>query len=585
MPYAVGTTIGHVVLMQRVGRLCQVSLGLVQVHTICVVFLQRSTTEKCNFTESPVNKKIPTMHVVKELLDDDFENYVLATEAKATSELRLEIGALPPLGVPPAATKEQWHARIFHNGLTQDPFRAGSAYLVNGRGDVLHAATDSDGHLATRKVFGLPHLAEAHPDTQFENVSMAVIAPDALVLSDGTGELFVLSGDASNHWTIRFSGSPFGKPTSLTLVEARLENEYFVHGVASQLLFPTSADASGSTYAISAFSINLQSGSVTTTLLYTGGKPLGYASFASATDMLLLVEGPHDLKVSLQQPPPTSSPIVHKRPHSASVDADDVDGPELLKCPRAGIGFDGVHQSPHVPASSLGHATDATSLYDRFVASSTPFSSMETPTRSAPASSAPVPDESARIEIPTPDSILGGYEECDDLDPNATAVLYRYDVASRACLGRLPIDCRRFHFLGASVTPLQTSVTSHVPKKLLFQYDVHGAVFGVGADLMHLELVHEATFQALAYVQASKEQKKYLQFHPSSSLAAIAEFEKRLFVYTGPQGGAGMHRRLHYLEELALKEPTIYGLQFLDAQSLLLLTPSALLRVAIPTSS
>ncbi|EQC35593.1 hypothetical protein SDRG_06881 [Saprolegnia diclina VS20] len=458
-----------------------------------------------------------------------------------------------------------------------------SAYLVNSRGDVLHATTDRDGHLATRKVFGLPHLAEAHPDTQYENASMAAIAPDALVLSDGTGELIVLSGDAISPWSIRFSGSPFGKPTSLTLLEARLENEYFVHGVASQLLFPTSADASGSTYAISAFSINLQSGSVTTTLVYTGGKPLGYASFASATDVLLLVEGPHELKVSLQQPPPTLSPIVHKRPHSDSAD-DDADGPELLKCPRAGIGFDGVHQSPHVPASSLGHATDATSLYDRFVTSSTPFSSMETPTSSAPAS-APVPDESARIEIPTPDSILGGFEECDDLDPNATAVLYRYDVASRACLGRLPIDCRRFHFLGSSATPLQTSVTSHVPKTLLFQYDVHGAVFSVGADLRHLELLHDATFQALAYVQASKEQKKYLQFHPSASLAAIAEFEKRLFVYTGPQGGAGPHRRLHYLEELALKAPTIYGLQFLDASSLLLLTPSALLRVSIPSSS
>ncbi|KDO24405.1 hypothetical protein SPRG_09794 [Saprolegnia parasitica CBS 223.65] len=520
------------------------------------------------------------MHVVKELLDDAFENYVLATEAKATSELRLEIGALPPLGVPPAATKEQWHARIFHNGLTQDPFRAGSAYLVNGRGDVLHATTDRDGHLATRKVIGLPHLAEAHPDMQFENVSMAVLAPNAVLLSDGTGDLFVLSGDASSPWSIRFSGAPFGKPTSLTLLEARLEDEIAVHGVVSQLLFPTSADASGSTYAISAFSINLQSGSVATTLLYTGGKPLGYASFASATDLLLLVEGPHELKVALQQPPPT--PIVHKRPHD--VDDDDADGPELLKCLRAGIGFDGVHQSPHVPASSLGHATDA--LYDRFVASSTPFSSMETATRSAPASSAPVPDESARIEIATPDSILGGFEECDDLDPNATAVLYRYDVASRACLGRLHIDCRRFHFLGASATPLQTSVTTYVPKKLLFQYDVHGVVFGVGADLRHLELLHEATFQALAYVQASKEQKKYLQFHPSSSLAAIAEFEKRLFVYTGPQeSGAGPHRRSHYLEELALKAPTIYGLQFLDAQSLLLLTPSALLRVSIPTLS
>ncbi|OQR81132.1 hypothetical protein ACHHYP_16728 [Achlya hypogyna] len=520
------------------------------------------------------------MQAVKELLDNDFENYVLATDGKASTELPLDVGALSPLGVPPAATKEQWQARIFHNALTPDPFRTGSAYFVSRRGDIVHVINNAEQGLQQRTVFTLPHLAELHPDVQFDNVTMAALAPDLLLLSDGTGDLFAFGADASSgKWSLRFSGAPWGKPMSLALVDARLENDHFVHGVVSQLLF---AAEGGAAFAVSAFTINLHSTSVTTTLLYKGTQAVHYASFASASDLLLLVEGSHELQVELRQttavPPATT---VHKRPHSASVDGtDEIESTEVLKCPRAGIGFDGVHPSPHVPAADLGHVDAMPPLYDRFVASSTPFRSVDAPLHSGAAPAAPVPDESARIEIPTPDSILGGFEECDDLDPNATAVLYRYSFRDRAFVARRAIDCRSYHFLGASAAPLQTP--AHPTKRLLFQYDVHGAVFRVELDT--LALVHEATFQAFAYVQASKEQKKLLLFHPSASLAAVAEFEKRVFVYSGPQGTAAVHCRLHYLEELPSAHATILGAQFIDAATLLVLTPTAVVRVAIGSS-
>ncbi|OQR85646.1 hypothetical protein THRCLA_10668, partial [Thraustotheca clavata] len=393
------------------------------------------------------------MKIEKELLDDEFENYVLAMQGKTSTSVDLDVGVLPPLPIPPAATKEQWNARIFHNALTSDPFHEGSAYFINRHGHIMHVNQT----LTLNKVFALPHLASLRTDEQYDNVSLVAVAADMLLLSDGTGDIFVVGTiQPGAPWALLFSGSPLGKPIALQVVDVRLENDHFIHGLVTQLLPTTERN---SVYNVSAFTINLHGSSVTSTLLYQGTKAPGYTSFVSASDLLVLVEGPHETKVDLQQATVATSPTNHKRPHAQSMDGaqDEAEGPEVLKCPRAGIGFDGVHSSPHVPVSDLGITDKASPLYSRFVASTTPFSSMETPLHSSKPPAAPVLDESARIEIPTQESILGGFEECDDLDPNASATLYRYSFRDHAFLGRLAINCRQYHFLGASSSPLQSN--------------------------------------------------------------------------------------------------------------------------------
>jgi hypothetical protein len=240
---------------------------------------------------------------------------------------------------------------------------------------------------------------------------------------------------------------------------------------------------------------------------------------------------------------------------------------------------------------------DKTALQQRFLPSTTPYSSMETPLHASSSSSsstatAPSMNHNDRpLEIPTPESILGGYEECDDLDPNASAVVYRYCFRHESLVGRLAIDCRTFHFLGSSARCLSTA-TDHTPDQLLFQYDVHGLVFHIVINKYQkdhsISLVHAHTFPALAYVQASKNQKKFLQFHPSGSWAVLAEFEKRVWLYRGhPDSNntaldKGQHVHSQVLDELeAAENKTILGLQFVSPTSILVLTKSHLVHLSV----
>ncbi|POM81734.1 Hypothetical protein PHPALM_254 [Phytophthora palmivora] len=100
----------------------------------------------------------------------------------------------------------------------------------------------------------------------------------------------------------------------------------------------------------------------------------------------------------------------------------------LSKLPRAGIGFPGDISKPKEP-SELASLTYNTPLSERFHKSSTPFSSVDVPLHGTPDISTRYRNESIGsnqdrpLEVPTAESILSGFEECDSGDPNAKASL------------------------------------------------------------------------------------------------------------------------------------------------------------------
>ncbi|RHY02134.1 hypothetical protein DYB36_004393 [Aphanomyces astaci] len=471
------------------------------------------------------------MEINKEAVDDSFENYALSLEGKTAVDVNLCAPLLLPLEAPSTATKEVWNSRVYHNCLARNPFVDDSLYYISRDGDLVQVQIPGQGKGAAQQttLLTFPQLVSTPADKRLDNPSVRFVAAHMGVITDGTGE-FIIFGFMHGHWSVLWSATPLGPSTSLTLLQAHVTpKDESLHALVSSL------DAATGTHTVYAFTVDLHAPHhhVHPTLVHEGGKAVKYAHFHGHQDIVFLVEGDHDLKVPVQSHPS------HKRHHEIE------GGGPVFKAPRAGLGFAGEVQNPDLPLPPLSHDDlTGTPLHDRFLASTTPYSSLDMPLHVAPPPSTALPPDTP-LEIPTTDSMLGGYEECDDLDPNASAVLYA------------------FHF----------GPSSRYTDRLLFQYDVHGLVFRVESTPLALSLVHESTFPAFGYVQASKTHKKYMGFHPSGSLAVLADFEKRVYLYKGRPDAhqPKPHVRTSYLHELASDE-AIYGLQFLGPCSVAVLT-------------
>lgn len=318
-----------------------------------------------------------------------------------------------------------------------------------------------------------------------------------------------------------------------------------------------------------------------------------YVSF-TGTELLLLVEGKHELMVELEAAPLETKPaieqpmvaeeeahtVAHKRHHDES-DFDDDLGELLAKLPRAGIGYhgdiSGLKQT-HELALDLGMP-----LEERFHKSSTPYSTLDEPLHVAPDGTARnVAERNARegkLEVPTPESMLGGFEECDDVDPNATAAILRVSLKPHeiTVLDTYDVNCRNFRFLCQSAR-VQASPAQPT---FLFQYDVHGLVFD--AEPTQLALTHQATLQAFGFVQASKQQKKFMTLHPSGAFACIGEFEKRIFVYHGAakdESELKSHTRQQNVVELG--DHQLLGMRITNDATVLVLTPHHVVAITVP---
>jgi len=87
-------------------------------------------------------------------------------------------------------------------------------------------------------------------------------------------------------------------------------------------------------------------------------------------------------------------------------------------------------------------------------------------------------------------------------------------------------------------------------------------------------LDHSSTFDALAFVQSGKQNKRFMTFTSNHEYAIIAEMTTFIFVYK--KRTQGQHKSVHQLVELE-KGEEVMGLQILNNNQFAILTKKNLI--------
>ncbi|RLN98960.1 hypothetical protein BBJ28_00000948 [Nothophytophthora sp. Chile5] len=554
--------------------------------------------------------KVEAMQVDRVLIDKEFDRYVLSTDGIAKRAAALPVAALTPLDASQSMRKAHWEARVHYNALAADPFLGKSfgasvAYFVSADYELMQIIDRKAEGVKLLKLRSFPICAGRQ-----ENVSVQVAAKGVVVYCDGHGMLYFLKAESDQEgakWSIIYECAPLGVVPMLLLGASYDEQDQHLHAVVAEPLAGTEADGAFRlsmvgvfTPAASGSEMEIDSGCVglvhTTMGIAVVSSLPTYISF-TGPEVVLLVEGTHQLLMELLAKKDVQSSIeevgelgkasptvTHKRPHHED-DLDDDDMAELLSnVPRAGIGFHGDIAKPKDP-HELASLDFKTPLEQRFHKSSTPFSSVDEPLHGAPDVSARYTRENVAgsherpLEVPTADSILSGFEECDNGDPNAKAALLLVNLEQKVVQEQLEIDCRNFQFLCSSA---RVDGSSDFKSTLLFRSDVHGVVFELNVALARLVLRHVTTLPAFGFVQASKQEKKFMSFHPLGSFACIGEFERRVFVYHGSstEEEREAHTRKQHVVELG--DQQLLGVQIANDDTILVLTSNQIYSISVP---
>ncbi|KAG1687972.1 hypothetical protein DVH05_004491 [Phytophthora capsici] len=498
--------------------------------------------------------------------------------------------------------KAQWESRVHYNALVADPFLSKSfgasvAYFVDAEYQLMQVVDRKADGAKIEKIYGFPMLT-----TRQENVSVQVADKGLVVYCDGHGTLHFLKAETDKQggkWSVLYEAAPWNVVPLLILGAAYDEETQNIHVVVAETLSGNEADGAFKLSMVKVHAANateggmeVDSGSVglahTTKDIAVVSELPAYVSF-SGHEMVLLVQGTHELLTELvaqksaQTPPPpaTDKTSPHKRPHDDDALNDDEMAVLLSKLPRAGIGFHGEISKPKEP-SELAPIDFSTPLSERFHKSSTPFSSVDVPLHGAPDISTRYRKKSLGsqhdrpLEVPTAESILSGFEECDSGDPNAKASLLLVNVEQKVVQEILDINCMDFQFLCSS------ACSSDFNPTLLFRNDVHGLVFEPSVELTRLSLRHTTTLPAFGFVQASKQEKKFMSFHPTGTFACIGEFERRVFVYQGSR--TEEERKLHTRQQhvVELGDQQLLGLQIVNDDTILVLTLNQIYSLGLP---
>ncbi|TMW57256.1 hypothetical protein Poli38472_003181 [Pythium oligandrum] len=529
------------------------------------------------------------MEIKRDLVDKDFDRYVLAVDGVHRQETLLQSAVLEPLDATKTTRKAQWEARVHYNALTADPFRSDAertvAYYVDAEYQIVQVVAHASNVIETQPIYQMEKQTARR-----ENVTLRAVGKGLLACNDGTGKLrFLKSEDADKadgSWSAAYECEPLGSSPSLLLEGVYDEDTSAFRVALAEPIQGTEKEAAFRLWvaevscATGSDSMDVDSGAVGVTHnAFEVGVVASMPEFLTfqGAELLVLIEGTCDLmieptaeaQVSAVVASNASQPHTPKRHHDESeleMDIDEV----LSKLPRAGIGY-------HGDISDVKHLHDlavdlTTPLEQRFHKSSTPYSSLEEPLHSASTENAAAARE-ARFEMPTPDTILGGFEECDDIDPNAKAALFLVDTKNKLVQDKMDIKCSNFRFLCSSVGNSPSAA-------LLFQNDVHGLVFSIQVQASRFVLSHTSTLPAFGFVQASKQDKKYMTFHTDADFACIAEFERRIFVYHGASTDAEHQAHTRKQNVIEVGDHQLLGMRVVG-KSVLLLSPHHIYHIRI----
>ncbi|KAL8005684.1 putative membrane insertase YidC/ALB3/OXA1/COX18, membrane insertase YidC/Oxa1 [Plasmopara halstedii] len=534
------------------------------------------------------------MKVDRSLIDKNFDRYVLATDGVTKHTIELPVAALPLLNVDQKMRKAQWESRVYYNALTADPFlsrhfAAKVLYFVNAEFELVQIIDHHTDGLKIDTICSFPKLT-----TRQENVSVQVAGTGIIVYCDGNGTLHIVKATNNEYgakWNELYSFAPYGVVPLLVLGAFYDESNRKVHIVVAESLLENQDDGA---FRVSTIDLALQFAELSTTtknvfaeLQYTVTAITIVSKLPTCVsfndhDVVLLLHGTYQFLVSTLKMPTreieTTSMTSKALPQKRLPDEDAVDDEEmtmlLSKIPRSGIGFHGEISRPK-DFRDLASLDFNKPLSERFQKSNIPFSSVDEPLPNASEISTCSRQEDIKLqrdrplEVPNADSILSGYEECDNGDPNAKACLVLVNLKEKVVQEQLIVDCTNFQFLCPSTC---VASSSDMKAALLFRYDVHGLIFELEIASNRLILKHTTTLPAFGFVQASKQEKKIMTFHSSGSLACIGEFQRRVYVYQGTHSNKEHKSDTRQQHVIELGDEQLYGLQIVDNETILVLT-------------
>lgn len=101
-------------------------------------------------------------------------------------------------------------------------------------------------------------------------------------------------------------------------------------------------------------------------------------------------------------------------------------------------------------------------------------------------------------------------------------------------------------FLGQYAPLFDTNLRPGFPRAVAIQNDVDCCLWlqNLSPDQAEWSFKHEGTLHAFAYIQASKQQKKFMQCSPDLNYGVICESERHLFIYKNSYSTAsGLRKR------------------------------------------
>lgn len=498
------------------------------------------------------------MQVPQSSIDHAFEGYKLFSSKYSIHEssVHQDIPVLEHRTPSKPLFKKGFHERVHANDIFQDPYRPLTAYYINQQGQIIGYNCNTQ-HTSVMCI--LPPVTAL--DTLQENISI-VTGSHYIAISSGNDQFHLYKREEANQEWSFISSQTLIQNCGIEVLSI-FENpvEGGLHLLVSVL---TAKDQTYECYGLWISTFDHQS---RRTHLVSSQRKVQFLSIERPLQhpseelvLLLQIQGKHQFPaINATEGSGTES--------NSHIQEQHTDRDEEMYL-RPGIGFDeGAHRS-------LGRR-NTPGLYERFVPSTTPYSSLQdNPMSSSNMGNSSKLDQETHAQLfgeeerPTIDSLIGGFEDCDDVDPNAIAAVYAINE-NGVIQAKDEINCRSYQYL------------THTPGtgRIIYQNDINGVLYHITCQDNQIVWDHCHTLQAMGFVQASKQQKKLLLVHPSGSIAAIAEFDRRAFIYRCQSKAEGLneHERLQHIVEFG---PTnIFGMQMLNADTMVFLTEGSIFTV------
>ncbi|XP_058444040.1 nudC domain-containing protein 1 [Malaya genurostris] len=144
-----------------------------------------------------------------------------------------------------------------------------------------------------------------------------------------------------------------------------------------------------------------------------------------------------------------------------------------------------------------------------------------------------VPDD----EMPPVSNLASQLEDCDFGDSGQDV---EYSIERLSAVGH---ETTHKIFLGSNAPLFSVCLRPGFPAALAMRHDVDACLW-LQQSAADWSLRHEGTLHAFGYVQASKQQRKFLMCSPDLEYAVICEAERHVFIYKASYGSAsGLRNR------------------------------------------